>query len=222
MGYLAYYAAWVLASYAFANPRLLLGVVVVLLLQRWLPDPVRWLAGLRTMRRLSAELQSNPANQTARRDLARAYLERRRPGAARALLDVAVAQGSDVAELWALRGEAELRTGAPAAALESLARALELDPAVGRGEPFRLAGLAHEALGNLEQTEAAFGQAADENASHVASLRLLARVRAARGDRRGAREALDEALSTYATLPGYLRRSQLGEAMQARLARLFV
>ena len=57
------------------------------------------------------------------------------------------------------------------------------------------------------------------NSSSVEGHTRLARVRHDRGDEAGANEAIEEALQTFAQMPGYLRRKQIGWWLRAHLAR---
>lgn len=220
MGYLIYYGLWLAFSFALANPWLLLGLAALLVVQRWLPDPVVYLATSRRMRELRAQVEINRANVTARRDLATLYLDRRRARAALALIDEALERTPEEASLHLLRGKALLRLSRFDDALAEVGRAVELDATLGRGEPFELAGDAHLAMGRLEEAEHAYEQCVEENQSRVGVRAKLAKVRRARGDAEGARRARVEAITTFAQLPAYLRRRELGVYLVLRLRHL--
>lgn len=220
MGYWTYYLAWVLLSYAMQEPWLMAGVVVFFVLRRFLPDPVVLARTWGRIRSLDAQISANPANVTARRDLALIWLERMRPRRALELLDEARKRHPDDAELLYLTGLARLRSGDAAGALEPLVKAVEIDPRVRFGEPYLVAAEALAALGKLEEAEDALDRYTDVSSSSLQGWVRLADVRRRRGDKKGAGEALNEAIATWKQVPGYRRRGELGWLLRAYWARL--
>lgn len=220
MGYFVYYLGWLVLSYVIADPRLLIGFLVLFLAHRWLPDPVASVRRYRRSRLLRAQIEMNPANATARRDLARLLLEWRRPGAALVLLDEALVKQPNDAELNYYRGRALIGAGRADDALAALARALELDAGVGQGEPYLLAGDAHAQRGRTAEAEEAYSHFVSENHSHIEARRKLADMQALRGDAEAARRTRSDAVATFGQLPGYLRRRQLGAYLRLRLGAL--
>src|SRR5262245_13078887 len=103
MDWRSYYLIWILGplllSIFGAHPSLLLIAVVALLCRRWLPDPYLFFKYSGRIRSLRADIASNPDNVVARRELAGIYLEKRRPRAAIALIDQALARDAGSAEL---------------------------------------------------------------------------------------------------------------------------
>lgn len=221
MGYWLYYLALIFLGYALQRPWVMVGVLVFFVLRPYIPDPWVLLKTLGRMRALDAQIAANPANITARRDLAVAWLERMRPRRALQLLDEARRRDPDDAELLYLTGVARLRSGDPEGALEPLVKAVEIDPKVRFGEPYLAAAEALEKLGRLEEAEDALERYVHSNSSSVQGFVLLADVRRRRGDREGAEKALHEALSTWSQVPGYRRRAELGWWLRAQLARLW-
>lgn len=220
MGYFGYYVMWMVLTYVAEYPPLLVGLVVIFLLRRFVPDP--WVL-FRTMGRISAlrrQIEANPANVTARRDLAAIYLERLQPGAALTLLDQALARFPDDAELLYLRGLALVRRGKHEEALSPLVRAVAIDPRVRFGQPYLVAGDALTALGRTEQAIDSYERFVDANGSSLEGHVKLARAHAAAKDAAASRKSLDEALSTWAQIPGYARRSQVGWWLRAHALRL--
>lgn len=220
-GYLLYYLLWFGLSYLLANPWLLAGVVVFFLLQPVIPDPVAYFRSWTRIRQLRRDVQINAANVVARRDLAMLLLDRGRSHEARDVLRAALARSPKDAELHFLLGRACLGAKEPDAALEALGHALELDPSLGQGDPYLLAGDAHRAQGRLEEATHAYEHAADENHSSVVARARLAAVLTARGEHELAKLVRDEASRTYAQLPAYLRRAQRGSYVRMKLAGLF-
>lgn len=222
MGYWTYYLAWMAMTYALQRPWLMVGALVFFVLRPFIPDPVVLFRTFGRIRTLEAQIAANPANVTARRDLATIWLERLRPGRALELLDEARRRDPDNAELLYLTGLARLRSGNPEEALEPLVKAIEIDPRIRFGEPYLVAAEALIRLGRLEEAEDALERYVDSNSSSVQGHVRLATVRKERGDSEGAKKALAEALATWAQLPGYRRRIELGWWFRAQLARLWI
>jgi tetratricopeptide (TPR) repeat protein len=215
MGYWIYYLAFMLISYAVHQPWVLVGVLVFFVLRPFVPDP--WVVA-RTwghIRRLDAQIAANPANATARRDLAEIWLERMRPGRALTLLDEARKRHPKDAELLYLTGVARLRSGDAEGALEPLVEAVEIDPRVRFGEPYLVAADALARLGRLEEAEDALERYTSLNSSSIQGWVRLADVRKRRGDKKGSDEAIREALETWKQIPGYRRRGELGSWLKA-------
>jgi predicted Zn-dependent protease len=208
MGYWTYYLAMLALWYLVDHPAVLVGVVVVFLLRGYIPDPYVFMRTARRMRSLRTQIAANPANVTARRDLARVYLERSRPKRALALLQEARKRHPDDAELLFLTGLAQARSRAYEPALQSLIDAVGIDPRTGFGEPYRAAGDVLMKLERYSDAEDAFEHYVDTNSSAVDGWYKLARARAKQGDDTGAKQALDELRDTWRTLPAYLRRKQ--------------
>lgn len=222
MGYSAYYLAFIFLSYALRSPALMAGVVVFVLLRNVLPDPwVLW----KTMGRiqsLETQVAANPSNVTARRDLARILLERLRPRRALALLDAARENHQNDPELLYLTGVARLRSGDAEGAIAPLVKAVEIEPRLLFGEPYRVAGDALNRLNRLEEAEDAYERYVKTNSSSVEGFTRLAEVRRSRGDVEGARAAVNEAITTFWQVPAYKRRQEVGWWLRAHVARLWM
>jgi tetratricopeptide (TPR) repeat protein len=233
MGYYwTYYAVTLLAAYLARNPWACGLIVAFVLARPWLPDPVILMRTLSRIGKLKTQVRLNPANITARRDLGRAYLDLLRPRAALRYLDEARARDPRDLEVAFLRGQALLRTRDDQAALRAFAEAVGVDP--DQGEPFsdvstRRGSTSHnrygdvylgaatalERLARLPQAEEALSMSVSCNSSALEPLIRLARVRRQRGDAAGARAAIDQANRTWAELPGFMRRKQLGWRVRA-------
>jgi len=230
--YWLYYLATFFLAYAQENPLFALIAIGFFAMRPWLPDPVVITRNLARIGGLRRQTQLNAANVIARRDLAIAYLELRLHKRALRYLDEARERDPKNQELAYLRGVALLRTGDPAGALRAFGAAVGVDPEAGEplssappqknertfrryGEAYLGAADALERLGRLEQAEAAFELAASNNTSILEPLVRLARVRRRLGNDARAKEALAEARRTFAQLPGYAKRKQLGWWMRA-------
>ncbi|GAC1576770.1 MAG: hypothetical protein NVS3B20_08290 [Polyangiales bacterium] len=218
MGYLTYYLVWIGISCATAHPQLAVLVVGIWLCRGFLPDPVVWLRTMGRIRRLRTEIALNPSNMTAARELARLYLERKRPRLAIAAIETMrdrMAQSTrhplgsrDDAELLLILAIAKLAAGDAEQALEPVTAAVAIAPGVGRGEPYIVAANALTKLARWEEAEDALDRYVSINQSSVAAYVKLARVRRKQNDEDGAREAIAQAKSTWGVLPTFLRRKE--------------
>ncbi|HEU4615905.1 MAG TPA: hypothetical protein VFS15_27600, partial [Kofleriaceae bacterium] len=90
----SYYAFWLLVPTAIAlvsaHPSVLVIVAVALVARRWLPDPVLYLRHASRVRSLQQQVELNPANATARAQLAEIWLAKRRARRAIPLLQQAL------------------------------------------------------------------------------------------------------------------------------------
>ena len=123
MGYLAYYLLVFGASYALRYPYLLVAVAVVWLFRRRLPDPYLYFKHAGHVRRLKAQIAQNADNATARRDLAKIWIAKKRPRRAIVLLEEARKRDRESAELPLLLGKALLAAGRAEEALPLLVEA---------------------------------------------------------------------------------------------------
>jgi tetratricopeptide (TPR) repeat protein len=222
VGYWTYYLALFAISYVARFPWLLLGAAAFFALRKVLPDPFVLLRTAGRIGALKAQVSANPANVTARRELAMIYLERLRPGAALELLKQARERDPKNAELAYLIGLAHLRSGDAEGALAPLVESIELDPRVRFGEPYLSAAQALLKLGRLDEAEDALERYTDANSSSMEGQFRLVILRYERGERDAARATLRETLDTWRQLPGYQKRRQLRWWFRAQLARAYV
>ncbi len=213
--YLSYYAAWMLLAYAVKQPLLLVGVVLFLAFRQSIPDPAALWRAIGRASALRHQVGVNPANVTARRDLAIINLDLRRPKTALALLDEALARDPDDAELLFLRGRALHGAGRHADALAPLVRSLEIRPKLRYGEPYRVAGDALLAANRVDEAIDAYERYASINHSDVGVHVQLARANARVGDKEGVRRALAKARETWAHIPGSIRRKSFGSWVES-------
>ena len=220
--YWLYYLGIFAAYWLVDHPAVLVGLGVMILLRRWIPDPWVLLRTFGRIRKLKEQIAANPANVTARRDLARIYLERLRPRAALRLVDQARERDRDSAELLFLRGLALHRVGEHEEALGPLVEAVEVDPRVGFGEAFKVAGDALSALSRHEQAIDAYDRFLEKNSSSIEGHVKVALAHQRVGEEREAEEAIREALGTWSAIPGYAKRRQLGWMARALYYRVML
>ena len=216
MGYWSYYLLSIGLAYATQNPAAAILALIFWLCRGFLPDPVVWLRTMGRMGRLKSQIALNPSDMLATRDLARLYLERKRPLQAIRLIELqrerraestGHPQGSlDDAELLFALGAAQLRAGEPEKALQPLISAVAIAPDVGRGDPYLVAADALMKLGRWEEAEDSLGRFLEKNTSSVEAYVKLARARAKQKDEAGSREAIGQAKHTWGVLPSFMRR----------------
>jgi tetratricopeptide (TPR) repeat protein len=236
--YWMYYALSFFVAYAVRNPWACGVALAFLAVRRWLPDPVVLFKNLARVGALRRRAELNPADAVARKQLGLAYLALLRPRAALRVLDEARSRTPREPEVAYLRGIAMLRLHDDEGALRAFAESLGIDP--DKGEPFSAESMrageashsrygdaylsvatALERLGRLEQAEEALVMSASCNSSALEPRLRLASVRRARGDAKGAREAIEDAKKTWGQLPPFMRRTQLGWGIRAWGAWLF-
>ncbi|HVH44303.1 MAG TPA: tetratricopeptide repeat protein [Labilithrix sp.] len=232
MGYMAYYLMPILLAYATQNPAAVVLAGIIWLCRDFLPDPAVWLRTMGRIRKLKTDIDLNPSNLAACRDLARIYLERKRPKKAIALLEQTRERMArsprhplgtrDDAELLFYLGLARFRSGDAEGALAPLVEAVAIAPDIGRGEPYMVAADALARLGRWEHAESSLECFLEHNQSSVEVYVKLARVRSKRNDATGTKAAIREAKTTWRVLPGFKQREQFRWFLAAFVAAIWV
>lgn len=222
MGYFSYYLAWIALTFLVEYPPLLVGLLAIFVLRRFVPDPVVLFRTMGRIQALRRQIDANPANVTARRDLAMVYVERLRPGRALELLDEARKRSPDDAELLYLTGLAHHKKGSAEQALEPLVKSVQIDPRVRFGEAYLVAGDALRKLGRTDDAVDAYERYVATNTSSIEGHVKLALAHRAAKDEKSAKKALDEAFSTWAQIPGYKRRKELAWWLYAWACRFVI
>src|SRR6266545_3954571 len=167
MGYWPYYLALFASSYALRYPWLAAGAVLVWLARRWLPDPYLFFRHAGHVHRLKREIRANRDNVTARRDLAKIWLAKRRPRRAIPLLDEARQRDPESAELLLLSGTARLEAGRAEEALPLLIEAAARNQRQQYGRAYLVAARALDKLGRFDDAEDALVRYAAIHSSSV-------------------------------------------------------
>jgi tetratricopeptide (TPR) repeat protein len=217
----SYYAFWLLVptviALVSAHPSVLVVGAVALVARRWLPDPVLYVRHASRVRSLQQQVELNPANATARAQLAEIWLAKRRPRRAIPLLRQALERDGSSAELRYLLGLAHLRAGQPDEALEPLSEALARDAKVRYGNAYLAIGDALAEVNRVDEATEAYERFVKINTSSLEGYCKLARVRQRGRDPKGAEQARTEAIETFRVLPPFQRRRQLGWWLRAKL-----
>ncbi len=168
-------------------------------------------------RSLRAQVELNPANATARAQLAEIWLDRKRPRRAVPLLEQALERDPRSAELQYLLGLARLRAGNAAGGLEPLSTALATDDKVRYGAGYLAIGDALAKVKRDDDAIEAYRRYTKINTSSLEGYCKLAALHERAKDMPASQQARREALATYRALPGYQRRKQFIWSLRARL-----
>jgi tetratricopeptide (TPR) repeat protein len=216
-----YYLFWLLIptvlAIVSAHPSVLVVVVIALVARRWMPDPIDYLRHARRIASLKSQIEINPANATARTQLAEIWLAKRRPRRAIPQLEAALERDPASAELQYLLGLALQRAGKSEAALTPLSESLAKDQKVRYGSAYLAIG---DALGDCNRTDEAieaYERYIKINTSSLEGYTKLVRAKRRAKDEPGARKAREQGLDTFRVLPGYQRRKQLVWWLQLKL-----
>ncbi len=220
-GWGSYYLFWIVGPAIIAavssHPAVLVVVVIGFVARRWLPDPFLFLRYQGRIRNLETEVAANAGNVTARRDLARIWLEKHRPRRALPLLAEALARDPEAKELLYLQGLAQLQAGDHAKAVETFIALVQREPSFRYGEAYLRAADALIALERWDDADDALERLARINSSSIEGRYKWARVKGARKDDAGRRDAVRELRDLWRALPSFQRRHQLGWYLRARL-----
>jgi predicted Zn-dependent protease len=220
MGYVPYYVLLLAARWALRYPAVLLLGVAVWLLRRWIPDPVLYFKHAGHVRRLQNEIRANADNVTARRDLAKIWLTKKRPRRAITLLDEARRRDPQSEELSLLLGKALLAVGRAEEALPLLVDSAMKNERHMYGEAYLVAGTALYKLRRYAEAEDALTRYLGINTSTVEGRVMMACARRELKDADGARQATRDALDTFAHVPRFRRRAEWRWYLRARLMTL--
>jgi tetratricopeptide (TPR) repeat protein len=213
-GWGSYYLFWIAApallAAVSAHPAFLLVIVVGLVLRRWLPDPFLFLKHQARVRSLQTDIDANPSNATARRDLAKIWLEKHRPRRALPLLEQALARDPNSLELLYLSGVSHLLAGDHEKAVEALVGVAHREPGFQYGEAYLRAADALMALGRWDDADDALERYVKINSSSIEGRCKRVRVRKARKDAAGAAKAKADLREVWRSVPAYQRRRQVG------------
>jgi tetratricopeptide (TPR) repeat protein len=180
------------------------------------PSIVKPLRRARRLSRLRQEVRLNPHQTSAKLDIARILIERRKYAEARDLLIPITEVMNDSAEVRAELGICQLKLGALEEGEQSLLQALEMNPRVKYREPYvRLA----EAWADKDPAKsiAYLEQFREVNSSSCEAYYRLGQLYKRMDRKEEARRAYRETVELYRGLPKYKRRFERRWALLARL-----
>jgi tetratricopeptide (TPR) repeat protein len=202
-----------LLVYITGNPFLALIVLLVILYaldRRFIglsPSLTRPFRLSRKMSRLQQDIKLSPHDTSAKLELARVYIEKKRYGDAGVLLDSILPVMDQSADVHFELGLCRLKLGKLEDGRRLMEQALELNPRVRYGEPyFRLA----EALAPSSPAEAVhcIERFREVQSSSCEAYYRLGRLYEAMGRKEDAKAAYREVRVVYRSLPAYSRRLQ--------------
>ncbi|WP_342555403.1 tetratricopeptide repeat protein [Paenibacillus sp. FSL R7-0652] len=162
---------------------------------------------MRSMSRLKQQLALNPNEVSSKLELARLLIERKRYGEAHALLLELERPYEQSADYWEALGTAELHLGSVADGERHILHALEINPRVKYGEPYLSLAAAFKdtdrdkALHYVQQFQ-------EIHSSSSEAFYLLGSVYRSLGRSEDAKQAFEQSIHVYRTLPKYKKRQE--------------
>lgn len=168
---------------------------------------------------LRAEIRMSPNNVTAKNDLSRLLIERKKYQEALKWLDSIQVQFDHSAEYWDDLGTVNLRLGHVQKGEEYILKALAINPRVKYGQPYlRLAGIyQHTDQIKAEQYVRQFQEI--HSSSSEASY-LLGLMYKEMGRKQEANDAFRESIDIYRSLPKYKKRQERKWAVRSILRKI--
>lgn len=189
---------------------LVLLVIVYLLDRRFvgiLPSVTKPFKRMGQISKLRPQIGMNPSDVSSKHELARLLIERKKDGEALKLLESIQSQSEDSAEFWDDLGTVYLRQGKIAEGEASILRALELNPRVKYGQPYlRLA----DVYKNSDRDKAMdyVRRFQEIHSSSCEGYYLLGMMYKSLDRKEEAKEAFQEAIDIYRSLPKYKKRQE--------------
>jgi tetratricopeptide (TPR) repeat protein len=172
-----------------------------------MPSFMKPLKRMRNISRLRQQLAMSPNEVSSKLDLARLLIERKRYSEAHALLLELERPYEQSAEYWEALGTTELHLGQTEQGESHILQALDINPRVKYGRPYlTLAG----AFKDTDQDKAlAYVQQFQEiHSSSSEAYYLLGSVYRSLGRNTDAKQAYEQSLNVYRSLPKYKKRQE--------------
>lgn len=161
----------------------------------------------RRLRKVRQELALGPHNASLKLEAARILVEKRRYAEGMVLLDDLIHIMSDSAEVWFEAGRCRLKLGDLSIGEAHILQALQLNPRVRYGEPYLRLG---EAYADVDQNKAIqyLRQFQEIHSSSCEAYYRLGIVLEKMNQKGQAKQAYEEAMTIYQSLPKYKRKSE--------------
>lgn len=171
------------------------------------------------IRKLRQHISFSPNDVSAKHELARLLIERKKYREALNLLEPLQHTLADSAEYWDDLGHCFLHTGNEERGEACVVKALELNPRVKYGAPYlRLA--AYHSKGRTDQALAYLKSFQQIQSSSCEAYARLASIYRQLGQPDEARRAIEEGLGIYRTLPRYKKKAERKWAVHLQLKKL--
>lgn len=208
----------------FGNP--FLAIIVLLLIVYIIdrqfiglsPSMVKPLQRMNRISKLRQQLNTNPHDVSAKQDMARLLMERKRYREARSMLEPLQESMDHSAEYWDDLGTSYIHTGDPARGEEAIRTALDINPRVKYGEPYLRLAAMHSQSDKNKAIEALQSFRHIQSSSCEAYYRL-GMLYEQIGKKEEAKRAWEEAVQIYQALPRYKKRHERRWMMKCRLKR---
>lgn len=173
----------------------------------------------RRLSRALQEIRERPFDVSAKQEAARLYMEKKRWGEARRLLEDIAPAMEQSAEVHCDLGICRLKTGDLEQGEQAILRALSMNPRVRYGEPYQRLAEAYASV-DPERAVALLGQFQDANSSSCELYCRLGSLYGLLGRKQEAKGAYAEAVQVYRSLPKYKRKSERRWALLAALKKV--
>lgn len=173
----------------------------------------------RQMSKLRTTIAQNPNDVTARFDLARLLIERKRYSEAKELLTAIADRYENSAEYWVELGYANLKLGQLPEGEAQMLKGLDINRRAQYGQPYlRLA----ETFRHTDQDKALHyvSQFQEIQSSSSEAYYLAGSMYKAMGRTEDAKLAFNESLAVYRSLPKYKKRQERGWALRSYFAKM--
>lgn len=175
----------------------------------------------RQISKLRQQLIASPFDVSSKRELARLLLERKKYSEAYHLLQEVKEHSESSAEYWSDLGTASIGLGRIDEGEEQILKALDLNERVKYGQPYLQLATAYRVRDTQKalQYAAKFG---DIQSSSCEAYYLLGGLYQSLGHKPEAKQALDEALAVYKSLPKYKKRHERKWALLTHIKKLTI
>ncbi|MBP2001191.1 tetratricopeptide (TPR) repeat protein [Paenibacillus shirakamiensis] len=174
---------------------------------------------MRTISALRQQLSMNPHDATAKRDLARLLLERKRYNEAYTLLEQMRSQSEQSAEYWDDLGQAALGLGRIDESENYILEAIRLNERVRYGQPYLRLAIAMKSK-DPQKSIAYAEKFSGIHSSSCEAYYLLGHVYQSLDRKDEARQAFSECNAIYRGLPKYKKRHERKWALRSWFSRL--
>lgn len=171
------------------------------------PSVVKPFKRSQRVRQLKQTIHSSPHDVSAKFELARLHMEAKRYPEAHTLLELLQEPLEESADFWISYGMTKLHLGELGHGEALILKGLAINPRAQYGQPYLL--LAEKLTSSQSERALQYIEKFKEmNSSSCEGYYLLANILIKLGDQRGAKEALEENLQIYRSLPKYKKRQE--------------
>ncbi|MBI5190502.1 MAG: tetratricopeptide repeat protein [Nitrospirae bacterium] len=187
-------------------PYLLAALVLAYVLRDRIPSPSEYFRRRKAFARLNRDVELNPYNSEARRDLGMIYLAKGMPKEALEHFREALKKEADSAEINHFVGLSLLRTGKPDEAVVYLEKSIQIDPKLKYGESYLYLGEARFATGKTEAALENLKTFLARYNSSIEGLYYYATALNTLGRKEEARKAAEDGIRYHKANPSFRRK----------------